>query len=526
MLEPALLLLILFISFILRIIPRFRLKHAYGGDTFFHLHMGQEIRENRFKLPQRIPRVTLPHDYTYPYLYHLLLALFPLRHRLWVERTTGAFFDTFNVLLVYFFSRWIIDFYNIVVTPYFPVYIALLMALFPGLLTVGGGPRAYNGSPRVFGQALYLVHITSFFYYSLTGRYPALAVSIVSGSLIFFAAKFGVQVLVFFGIVFGIFLSPFYFAVLGASFIASIIISKGRVVRVLYGHIRHSEFYTKYVKSSGAAEWTSDLSVFKIYAVRFYRNLKELFKGKVAAFTEWFTSERFFIHYVIVSYPQIILLLFIYNKFDLNEYYVKFLLIWAGASVIWFLLTSVSIFKFLGEAERYLEYSLPATLFLSCLYLVESGLEIIIPLFAVYSFIIYLIHYRIFIKRYGAQDKNYEADEEFFEKVRSAPEGVILPINNEWQILYRSSHPVLTYGANIDLSRISMREFRHIYYNSHMPAGHLEEFAEKFNVRYILTSYKSLDSYLDEVFKDKEKFFSLIKKKIEGKNFLLLEVIK
>lgn len=527
MLEPVLLLFILFLSFILRIIPRFRLKHAYGGDTFFHLHMGHEIREGRFRLPKKIPGVTLPHDYTYPYLYHLFLAMFPINYRLWVERATGAFFDTFNVLLIYFFTKWIIDFYNIVVTPYFPVYMALLMALFPGLLTIGQGPRAYNGSPRVLGQALYLVHVTSFFYFSLTGRYAALAISIVSASLIYFTAKFGVQVLVLFGIVFGAFLTPYYFLVLGASFILSIIISKGRVLKVLYGHIKHSQFYTKYVRVKGAATgWTNDFAEFKAYAVRLYRNVRDIFKGRFIQFIEWFTSERFSLHYIVISYPQIIFLFIIYNSLDMSLYYNKFLFIWFAASVVWFILTSISFLKFLGEAERYLEYSLPATLFLTCIYLAENGMETVIAGFAVYSFIIYLIHYRLFIKRYEIQSNNYEDDEEFFGQVRELKQGVILPMNNEWQILYRSGQPVLTYGANIDLSKISLGEFLHIYHNSHMPGRHMEDYIEKLNVKYILTTYRALESYIEEVFIDKEKFSNLIKRKIEGKTFLLLEVIK
>ena len=69
-------------AFAVRAVPRLTRPHALDSDSYFHLCCARAIRENRLRLPARLPGVVLGHEYTYPFLYHWLLAALPERARL------------------------------------------------------------------------------------------------------------------------------------------------------------------------------------------------------------------------------------------------------------------------------------------------------------------------------------------------------------------------------------------------------------------------------------------------------------
>ena len=488
------------LTFLTRVMPRIGLKYAFSGDTFFHMYMADSIRENKFRLPPRIPNIILNHEYTYPYFYHSVLSLFNKESRYYAERMTGAVCDTLNVMIFYFFSSWAIGYFGIGVPAFTPFLASVVFSLSPGLVSVGGGPRAYRGSPRVFGQTLYFTHIVSYFYFSVTGNIFAVCISVLAVSLMFISAKFSVQALVFFGIFFTIFYSADYSLFIVGGFILSVLLSKGRSYKVLYGQIKHSEFYTKYTRSKGFIRgFKTDAEDLKIYFSRFYRNIRSVSKGKVSDFIKWFFGERYFFHYLIIAYPQIILLAFIFNSFDPGVKMYWFLLLWTSASVFWFLVTSISYIRFFGEAERYLEYSAIASILLGVTYVLQNDLYWVVWCFLGYSVFIYILHFVIFRERFGGKHSTYEEEEVFFGKVRDLERGVILPLGDEWEILDRVRFPLVIYGANIDLKLISLEEFNRLYYNGHMPNKDLEEYVERFKIKYILGSKRNLNDYLENV---------------------------
>ena len=87
-----------------------------------------------------------------------------------------------------------------------------------------------------------------------------------------------------------------------------------------------------------------------------------------------------------------------------------------------------------------------------------------------------------------------------------------------------TDHPLLTYGANIDTRKIPVEDFNHIFYNAHMPSKYLEEFVERFKAKYILTSKDNLETYLTEVYKDRDMFDSITEKLLTSKNFIVFKI--
>lgn len=489
------------------------------------MHIARAIRDNNFRIPDKIPGVILNHTHTYPYLYHLILAFFPEKSRIVFERMSSAIFDTISILILYFFVDWVSGFFLHSI-PNFALWFAVLLAISPPLLMVSRGPRAYRGTPRVFGQTLYFLHITTFFFFYTTGDIAALIVSLVSASLIFISAKFGVQVLVLFGIFFGIFFSPMYLLYLILSYVLMYLLSFGRVVKVTEGQLRYNEFYVKLMKSKGYLRgFASDLVELKIFLSRLKRNFISAMKGKVLDFITWVLSERYFLYFLLIAFPQVIFLLFVIYKIDIAASLFAFMMVWLIASLFWFLLTSFNYLRFLGQGERYLEYGLPASLFLSLYYLLSHGLENVVVIFIFYSVIVYLVHIRIFIKNSSARNENHFDDQKVFDFLKVQEKGVVLPIHSEWETLYRTQLPMLFYGSNIDLRKIPIAEFNSIYHNMHSPTANIVELVERFKVKYIISTHSHLREYLSEVLKNEAKFFNLADRIFESKNFVLFKVI-
>jgi hypothetical protein len=516
---------ILLVAFTLRILPRFRIKYAYTGDTYAHMYLARVIRENNFRIPSKIPGVILDHSHTYPYLYHLLLSFFNERSRAQFERISSALFDSISILILYFFADWLSNHYEIVNSSYLGLWLAILLAFSPPLLMVSRGPRAYRGTPRVFGQTLYFLHITTFFYYFSSGNYFALIVSIFASALIFITAKFGVQVLVLFGIFFSIFFTPAYLLYLALAYTLAYIISSGRVLKVTEGQIRYNEFYVQLMKTKGTLKgFVSDWLELKVFLARLKRNFLSALKGNLSSFLSWIFSERYFVYFLIIAFPQIIFLIFVLNDIALDITLRVFLITWFSASLFWFILTSFNYLRFLGQGERYLEYGLPASLLLSLFYLMENGLEYIIVGFLAYSVIVYVIHFKIFINNNRVRNDNYHADQKVFDFLKSQKKGIVLPIHNEWETLYKTQFPMLFYGSNIDLRKISIKEFNSIYHNMHSPGANLHELVERFNVKYIISSHAHLKEYVDEVLGNSTLFNDITEKLVESNNFILFKI--
>ena len=129
--------LILCLAFALRVLPRLILRNSISSDTYFHLSMARVIRDNHHHIPKAIPRIILPHRYTYPYLYHWLLSFFSERNRLHFERISSAIVDTLYVLFTYVFSKKILHAAGL--TEHgenIALWTAVLVAVSPALLAV------------------------------------------------------------------------------------------------------------------------------------------------------------------------------------------------------------------------------------------------------------------------------------------------------------------------------------------------------------------------------------------------------
>ncbi len=489
--------LILISCFVIRALPRLLIRHAYVSDTYFHLYCSQVIRENRYRLPQKLPRVLLNHAYTYPFGYHYLLALFPYRYRLWLERLTGAIFDTLSCLIIYRFLTWVVMEKYLTSIPDLPILVTALYAFSPALLRIPWGPRSYHGSPRVMGETLYLLHIISAYFGLFSKSYPGLIVSLLSGAFLIATTKFGMQVLVFFGIFFSIFLYPSYVLLILGCFITAMILTWGNVWKVITGHVRHSMFYFKHIQK--VFIWPQ-LKTMKGYFRGFRVGLLDTVGfGKWLRFIHWYYSERYFLHLLITVYPQFFFFPFWVHRWEYMSSLEQFLMVWMGTGLFWFFFTSYKWTLFVGEGDRYLEYALLPSLVLFTSSSVP-GYRYFIYGLLVYSLGSALYYVGIFVFGHRADDRQYEAVEVVLEKFNQLPEGVIWPIGPfHYEALVRTKFPVLSHGGNMDGRLLSPQEFMLVYGNYPYPSDHFLEILNRYKVSYILGNAISLKYYRETI---------------------------
>ena len=516
----ALITLLAVTTFLARALPRVLLPDVYSSDTYFHLYRAQTIRDNHFRLTKTLPRIVLPHENSYPFLYHYLLAIFPGGARVWAERLTGAVFDTFNVLLVYLFSNWLfLEQASLEKYQFLPIWVAALFSFSPALLRIGSGPRAYNGSPRVMGQTLYLLHIFSAVFFYETGNIIALTVSIVAGAAIYITAKFGVQVLLFFGVFFALGVSPLYAPLILLSFFVSHAVTFGDAGPVIRGSLRHSLFYVKHLQR---VFLFPHVRSFKQYIIGCGGAVLSLITLRLKGALFWFYREQYFLHLFVTVFPQFAVLLLFMQR--LGRLYVPFfLLAWSAAALVCFFLTKLRPLMFLGEGERYLEYALFPSVFVAVLLLYQTPELLCLWLaYSLLSMFFYLYDYH---SSYFKLNRDYHQILDIFGKLNSLQSGVIWPIGSfHWQALFHTRFPVLIHGCNIDERVLSKEEFMLVYGNYPYPSNNFRSIIEKYNVKYIVSDQSSLEYYVKQFLDDPEGFRAVIDVLWQNSSLLIAQV--
>jgi hypothetical protein len=481
--------IILLAAFFLRAYPRILLPFAIASDTYFHLYMIKSIHENKGKYLKKDSRFLLNSECNYPYFYHWLLSLFGEPAYYFAERYSSAFFDSANCLIVYFFSFTLCS-QNQINTS-FAFAPTLIYAIHPALFRNGNEPRVYNGSSRVLGQTLHLLHMFGAFLFYTQHSLPGLCIAIISASLIFITTTFGVQVLFFFSLIFA-FLYPSYPLFILASFLISLLLSRGRAGAIFKVNFEHYLFQFKnkiYYKRNYV------LGHIRLQLLEFLRSFKLLislnFKGFIRNF------------YMNTSPIQINLLGF--HSFFIVFYWThvaeyKFLYFWIVAGVFAFLFTKIPTFKFLGKPERYLEFALFPTFFLATVAGTEHSFFIYLagPYFLFCLLGIYF-YQKDFIDKYKIENDDFFKTQKMFSEFNTTSrEGIIWALNIfSHKEMFFSTFPILGYYSGAINMKISSRdELDDLTGNHPFPSFELFRIIEKYRINYIITEKSYLREYL------------------------------
>lgn len=355
-LEIAILVLIVLA---MRLVPRMLMGSIIpSSDTFFHLRMSNFFYQKRKIMPMEWQGLD-GHGY-YPYFYHLLMGLFGTRWQLFFEVASSPVFDLINTILVYFYTDYLVDVvFPGVLMPNTALWVAILYSTSFSMFQGESGPRSLEGTPRTLGELLFLLMVMLLIAPGFFGLTPGISflASLLVGGLMFLTSKFSVQACVFMFMGasflqndFRLMLIPFLV------FIISMIISRGAYWRILRLQIAHLKVFSTRIQF-GQRMFFNRNNIFYITEALVSgirnRDLKLIYRTLRYDFTfasSLYRCPQFFFALAIIAGMTTCDLpggtsLQVYEH-------------WILASLFVYLVTSFLPFIFLGEPERYPEYSL------------------------------------------------------------------------------------------------------------------------------------------------------------------------
>jgi hypothetical protein len=494
------LLLVVAGTFVLRVAPRWRLGHAISSDGYYHLAMARAIRENGRRLPDMHPRLALPHRYTYPFLYHWILAAVPSAWAERLERVSSAVCDAALVAWTWFVAWRALSAAGVETAPQIALWSAAATAIAPALLRVGGGPRAYQGTPRTLGQLLFAVWSGSLVLCAMESAPGWLPVAAVAVALAGITSKFANQAVVFCSI---LLLASGRWepcASAAAGYAASVVFTRGRALGVLQGQIAHSVWYFRhlqhrfgYVAAPGLGRW--------------WRELLQT-GGRPRLIGAWAMCQRFWPHVLAVFLFHVPVFAMLaggqagraVRAAGVEAGLLAELGAWLTAGVALMLSTSWRPLRFLGEPERYLENMVPLQTIGFCWLAVTGGLDWLLWAAAIYSMALYGIAVRQFRRENAWWHRLYDA----FRGPAAAvdrEEHLVYPLGGFfWPLLYFTRRcRILSTAANLDERHTSVTDWLAAFGNYPHPSVPLAELADRLGLDYAVGPRAAVQRYAELV---------------------------
>jgi hypothetical protein len=379
-------LILLLVSIILRIIPKF-IKNKINGDAWFHITMAESIRNNNFSIPKNIEGYLLPNTYSYPYFYHYLLSFLSLQQRIKYEKFYSAILDAAFIITSYFCFIYLFDKLGIDINLAF--YSALLLSISPTLLKVSMGPRAFDATPRVLGELLVFGFFIGLLFFYTEKNYLAYVIGIFFGAMSLITSKFSSQVLFLFSLIMGLVLNSLAIAIAPFFvFIVAIVISNERYMTIFIAQYQHLKRFSKITKNE--VESLASLNKIEEYQ-KFFKYLGS-FQIKKAYIV--FHNKLIYLNFMIKDFEIfLVLILPLFFSYSINDNSLNFIEAWFIAGFISFIITGTHAFKFIGEADRYLEHAIFPAFVLLIIYLENNLLWLFIPFILLYIHNVFIYSY-------------------------------------------------------------------------------------------------------------------------------------
>lgn len=323
------------------------------ADGYFHLYLIEEIRNCGHRLPRSPEQVATRGEYAYPYGMHWFFSYLPRRAVATLER----FFSPVCDALLFLVILLLIPLGELSVGTALP---GALLFLFTPQLVQPDQAHGTGISARKPGLILTTLCLLLFARYVQTGDPYLLAGSVLVASFVYLTSKFSLQAMAGIMAAFAVFVSPLAIGVLVFGFVGAVVLSRGRYLVVFRTHLAHMKDYAvrkQYQRFNHSLGTPHDL----------VRDLRAA-NSWIDRLHVVFDSRRIF-PLVRNSLPVAALLaLFLaqYRGIDLGLPTVYVVWILAGAAA--FLLISLPHLLFLGEPERYLEYT-----YLPCFVVIAGG---------------------------------------------------------------------------------------------------------------------------------------------------------
>jgi hypothetical protein len=364
-----------------------------GSDLYSHIWLVKKRREFGNLWEDHVDDSVIEGYRGYPPLGHYLVSLFPEEHWIAAGRFLNITYDLVSIIIIYYLTDYLFsDVWHIrrTGTSGGAMAVSLLYATSPILHPVTARLKAIGG--RTLGNLLCLIYIVLFAYGFLYGKYWAYPLCIPLAWAIVLTSQFSMQYLVFSSL----FLSLLYldiipFALVFFSIIMGIFIPKLGIRKLLQRKIDHYIWYVRnYNKGTTASNRNNirDIVLLPYYLLKNPRYFFKLCLFKITPIIAAYSLPPLllFVIWFIMNPDQINLLA--NNKVSL---FLSYLVL---STFFIFSLTSLKPLLFLGQAERYFEYSSGFLYILLYFYVYIGNIktEFFLPLFS-FQIAVIIFHY-------------------------------------------------------------------------------------------------------------------------------------
>jgi hypothetical protein len=346
------LLLIIFLAFSFLI----RLTHGSdaSSDEWVSFWLIKRQQNSRW-INYAVPDAANPGIYPYPQLPHFLIAKLPEKYWGIGGRCINAIWDVLVAMIVYWISSRLFSSDITIAGLSAPLSAVILLLTMPILLPTNARMQTIKG--RSIGFFLTTVYFL-FLMLSLFGYgYVYLIFASVILLLIIVSSMFALQVAVLFSLAVCLFyrtatpLLP-----VGASFLVSLLFAKLGAVQALAFFLNHKRLYLKFSELGTTAAGRNRIE-------DILRLPSRLVKSPIEAISTLFKKNTVFISLYSVPSLFFVVICFLgsenFRQGIFQDQILLFSLAISAASLLVFLFVSIPRFSFLGQAERYFEYSSP-----------------------------------------------------------------------------------------------------------------------------------------------------------------------
>jgi hypothetical protein len=496
------------------------------SDTGMHLSFIQQEKLNNFGNHDMFNSL-INGIQGYPKFPHRIVSFFPRKNWVFFGYILNIFWDILYLVSIYFISNYIILNTGIKInlinfSPGFVV--AILTATSPILLPLTARIKSIGG--RTFGNLVLLINLCVLYYIITYGFniYLILLYGILL-LIVVLSSQFALQAAIFFTIFISIYYQSYFILInmiiLFISFYSFNIVGSRDILNQKINH--WIWFFKNQEKGTVASNRNNFKDFFLLPYYFFYK------KNKFLEIV--FKKSSIFI--LIYSIPQLLILFLewkVIEPFIQQNLLLEYIYVITLASIVVFIITSLKPFLFLGQAERYFEYTVfNINIFFLLLCILTNNIYFIIYVFLFHLIIIFIFF--IYCNRASyigtfkeVSNKNFLELLQYINNLRDK-NIIVLPtkfayetgksINPENNIKFY--YPFIAVKNKIDGMEYMEKDEQSLYHIK----NDIEYFKQEYSITHIVL-------FKNELLEDcKKDYFESLRKyiiKFENENYIVYEV--
>lgn len=471
-------------AFSFRSLLRVFFKNNIDFDTYFHLYFIEFIRNNGTINLIEQKRFIKPFGLNYPWMMHLFISFFPKKFDMLFERFFNPFLDSLFTVFLYIVTLYITE------SNSQALIVTILYLFTPAMFTtLSLGPRIKSFTPRLFGEIVGSMMFIFEYLYFLNNSYVFLIFAVIFAGLAYLSSKFSVQAIVFISIF--LFLFTFdieYLIVLLSGFVLSMILSRGKYLEVLKQQAQHLKWY--FIRNIQGKMSVSDRNSFKI-------SFNHLSYKRYKRFISSLLLHNTFI-IILTRFPLVYLSLYLIyenyqvtSSFALLDYFII-------SSFLVFFISSLRLFLFIGEAERYLNYM--AFFILLKVSLLFEAHSLYLYTFMAYGLIFYIFDFVLLkIRKHSSSDDELLIT--WLNEQKNDLKIATIPYHlGGWKLIYETKHDWLYHLVWIDLELKRHLDQNYALNYPFLNIDKAEQIMDEYSLDYIFYNKKVLNKVIGETY--------------------------